>query len=146
MNLINVFTDICSTLPGSPEFSYMGKYEHNSADHLDFTTARVNLFEIEQPGFKFNKNTGNVRDRFPVFIEFLKKSDQDLTAIQRESIIQDMRNLAASFILTIDQSGLFEELPEIIQGVTVRDRYDTNTAGYEMNLILVSYNPMNICV
>ncbi|WP_207425989.1 hypothetical protein [Pedobacter sp. SYSU D00535] len=146
MNLVNAIQSIVATLTGEPHFTYQGKFEHNvKGDDKDYSTANVNLLELEQIGFKKNSSAGGLRDRFPIFIEFVKQVDQNLTAEERRPVIEEMRLLAAEFILAVDESDLFEELPETISGVVVIDRYDVNVAGVEINLVLIANEPMSFC-
>lgn len=147
MNLIDELKLLAERLEGKPVFAYSGKYEHNvDGDDQDYSSGLVNVLEIEQFGFKRNRFTGTTRQRYPLFIEFVVKADQELTATQRNFYIEDMKELAAEYIELLDRSGLFEELPEVIDGIQVVNRYDVNTVGVELNLILVPKEPMQICI
>lgn len=147
MNLIDELKLLAGRLEGKPVFAYSGKYEHNvDGDDQDYSSGVVNVFEIEQFGFKRNRITGTMRQRYPIYIEFVVKADQELTATQRNFYIEDMKGLAAEYIELLDGSGLFEELPEVIDGIQVVNRYDVNTVGVELNLILVAKEPMQVCV
>lgn len=147
MNLIDELKVLAGRLQGKPAFSYSGKYEHNViSDDQDYSSGVVNVFEIEQFGFKRNRFTGTTRQRFPLFIEFVVNADQELTATQRNFILEEMKEMAAEYIELIDGSGLFEELPDVIDGITVVNRYDVNVVGVELNLVVVSKEPMQICV
>ena len=101
MNLINEIEEIVSRLDDNPRFSYMGRYEHNvHADHQDYSTGVVNLFEVEQPGFRINENTGAVRNVYPVFIEFVKLvKDMQVSAVERDVVIREMQDMAGEFLV-----------------------------------------------
>lgn len=143
MTIVDKIKEIAISLPGAPAFSYMGKYEHNANDSLDYSQSRVNLLEIEQPGFVLSP-AGTLRRRYPVFIEFIKMADPDLTAEQRAGIVEEMLMLAERFIAAVSISDI-DIVGDTIQGITIINRYDQNVVGYELNIILLVGMPNTLC-
>lgn len=144
--LVQVLTGYAAQMPGSPAFLYSRKSEQNANDDIDYSNGLINLLEIDQPGFAYNSTNGNLRRRYPCFIQFVKKLEPDTTAADRDSTIEEMMLLVAAFIIKIDKGDLFDKLQPVIPGQAIVNYYDSNVVGAEINLILIPNEPMAICV
>ncbi len=146
MTLVETLQGYAAQMPGNPVFVYKRKSEQNAEDNLDYSNGLINLLEVDQPGFLYNTTTGTLHNRWPCFIQFVKKIEQDSKASDRDAIVQEMSLLAATFIRKIDQEDLFQFVQPVIPGVMLANYYDSNVVGIEINLVLTPNEPMAICI
>lgn len=133
MNLREQIGTIAMALTGNPTFVYGRKSEINcSGDNFEFPA--VVLIEPDQFGFSLNPNTGNVKDTYNVFIQFIDKIVPGEDANYRHPVVEAMRTLCAEFILKLSEADIFLDINANIPGVLVVDEYDVNVAGIEINI------------
>lgn len=124
---------IAMGLTGSPNFIYGRKSDVNiSGDNARLPA--VVLIEPDQFGFTLNPNTGNIKDTYNVFIQFIDQIEMGEDTNYRHPTVEAMRTLCAEFILALSQADVFQDLNTNIPGVLVVDEYDVNVAGIEINL------------
>lgn len=114
-------------------FRYGRKYDENiNGDDAVFPA--IVLLEVDQPGLRINKTTGQVWDRDNIFIQFIDKTVMCEQAIDREEVVSSMKLLAAKFIKELGNSKYFSDFGENINGVLLVDYYDVNVTGIEFNI------------
>lgn len=136
MNLEEQFRELVERMSPQPVFLYGRKHEINvSADNAAFAeTGAIVLIEPDQMGFFKARATGTVRDRYNIFVQFIKPVVMGEDANYRSPTVEAMRTLAAKFIDLLDQSDIFGDLPENLPGFLLVDYYDANVAGIEINI------------
>ena len=106
------------------------------------------VYELETNG-TLNYKNGHFRDNPNVYISFVDKADLDFDGEQTGTFskktfsktfdlpaVQRMKNLMYRFITAVNQSGLFEHLPESIPYSVVYGKTDTNLTGVTINVTL----------
>lgn len=108
-----------------------------SFEFNDWTRANVKLDKKELPtclyllpvsGQLRNKN-GNFRDYPNALIAFLDKVDLDFEGKDNEPTVERMKAYAKKFIQAVNNSGMFESLPEDVAYSVVYDKLDANLTG-----------------
>jgi hypothetical protein len=122
-------------------FSYAKKSEQNiNADDIVFPN--ILLIEPDQFGRKVSLN-GSLRRYTNLFIQFTTRmpDQEDPTkdeigrdANYRNAMIEQMQDLADSFIYAILNDEDFENISEDIRGFPIMEAYDANVFGVEFNI------------
>jgi len=102
---------------------------------FDYKKFPVCLYVLPASGVLSNKN-GNFRDYPNVLIAFLDKADLDFEGEENEPIVERMKTLAKEFVLAVNNSRMFEELPEDINYRTFYDTTDANLTGVGIEIQL----------
>lgn len=126
-------------------FRYGRKSDENiNADSGTFPA--VVLIEPDQFGFTVDPQSGQVRERANVFIQFITLCEMGDQAEARYDSLQLMRKYAAEFIFRLNATNLFQDLAVNYPAVAIVDTYDANVCGVEINLgNLTSTQPERIC-
>ncbi len=145
MNLRTQIESIASQLP-NVAFRYGRRYDENINGDNESYPAIV-LLEPDQFGFRVSTSNGQMYDRYNIFIQFIKNGvEVGEQASARESIVEEMRSLAAQFIVKLNSANIFKDIPENIPGVLIVEAYDANVCGIEINISnLTDTQPRHIC-
>ncbi|MDX3913749.1 MAG: hypothetical protein QHC79_09435 [Pseudosphingobacterium sp.] len=130
-------------LPTQPAFYYMDVFEANANDNMAYP--QVQMLEVESGEFYFHPTSSGVFDRPNMFIRFLDKHDLDHTGVQRDAVIDEMKQLARMFVNMLNQSGNYDWIDRASY-ITVVNAYDTNVSGVEIRFKLIPIVPGGFCI
>jgi len=107
-------------------------YEYNDWSRANITLDNlpfpVCLYVLPVSGQLYNKN-GNFRDFPDAFIAFLDKAEFDFDGKDNEPTVERMKEYAKKFILAVNNSRMFQPLPESIMYRAVYDLLGVNLTG-----------------
>lgn len=94
--------------------------------------------------------TLNVTDRklrdFPnCLLAFVDKTEFDFDGKENDMVLERCKNMAMEFILTCNQSGLFEPISGDVRYSVLYDKLDVNVTGIVLELQLREKQGINLC-
>lgn len=92
----------------------------------------------------------NVTDRklrdFPnCMLAFVDKTDFDFDGKENDKILERCKNFAMEFVLTANESGLFEPIVGDVRYSVLYDKFDVNVTGVVIELQLMEKQGINLC-
>jgi len=102
---------------------------------LDNAALPTCLYLLPDSGNLLNKN-GNFRDYPNVSIAFLDKAEFDFEGEENEPTVERMKDFAKRFIIAVNNSRMFNALPENILYNVVYDKLDVNLTGVVIEVTL----------
>lgn len=110
-------------------------------DKLPFPAA-LNVLPISG---SFNVSARRLRDFPNCMIAFLDKTEFDFDSKENDQILERCKNYAMQFILTANESGLFEPIEGDVRYSLVYDKLDVNVTGVVLELQLKEKNGITLC-
>lgn len=134
MNLKANIEAIVNAMTGPTTFRYGTKHDENiNGDSGDYPA--IVLLEPESGGFDVQPMNGSARDVENTFIQFIDQIVMGEQADNREQVIEAQKSTAVAFIQALNNSNLFQDIAQNgYRWVVIRDYYDANVAGIELNI------------
>lgn len=102
---------------------------------LDNITFPAIVYILPASG-SLNINNGWIKDNQNAMIAFLNKTDFQTTGENNGSVVDDMKDLAKRFFVSLNKTGMFQEIGGLIQYRAVYDMLDVNVAGVTFEIEL----------
>jgi hypothetical protein len=125
MNVEQKIKQIVETIDG---LSYEFNDWSRANVKLDKKALPTCLYILPVSGQLINKN-GNFRDWPNALIAFLDKADFDFEGECNEPTVERMKQFARQFIIKVNNSSMFQPLPENTPYSVVYDKLDVNVTG-----------------
>lgn len=120
----------------------------------NWATANVRLDKLPMPAVlnvlpvsgSFNLTARRMRDFPNCMLAFLDKTDFDFDGKENDEVLERCKNLAMQFILTANESGLFEQIEGDVNYSVVYDKTDVNLTGIVIELQLKEKQGITLCL
>lgn len=93
----------------------------------------------------FNLGRNKLKDFPNCMLAFIDKTDFDFDGKENDVVLERCKNLAKEFILTCNESGLFEPIEGDIKYSILYDKLDVNVTGVVIELQLKEVQGINLC-
>ena len=92
-----------------------------------------------------NVTNRKLRDFPNCMLAFVDKTDFDFDGKENDVVLERCKNLAMEFVLTANESGLFEPITGDVRYSVLYDKFDVNVTGVVLELQLREKNGINLC-
>lgn len=93
----------------------------------------------------FDVRWQQVRDKPETFLAFLSNTELDFDGKKNDNIVEAMKRLAIRFIMTLNQSGYFQQIEGDLPYQVLYDHLDQNVTGIVITPILEEVEGVVIC-
>lgn len=93
----------------------------------------------------FNLSRNKLKDFPNCMLAFIDKTEFDFDGRENDVVLEHCKNLAMEFLLTCNQSGLFEPIEGDIRYSVLYDKLDVNVTGIVIELQLKEVQGINLC-
>lgn len=119
----------------------------------NWATANIRLDKLPFPAVinvlpvsgAFNVTARRMKDYPNCMLAFIDKTDLDFDGTENDAVLERCKNLAMEFILTANDSGLFDPIEGDVPYSVIYDKLDVNVTGIVIEIQLKEKQGINLC-
>lgn len=119
----------------------------------NWATANIRIDKLPLPAVinvlpvsgSFNVTARKMKDYPNCMLAFIDKTDLDFDGKENDAVLERCKNLAMEFILTANESELFDPIEGDVPYSVIYDKMDVNVTGIVIELQLKEKQGINLC-
>lgn len=119
----------------------------------NWATANIRIDKLPLPAVinvlpvsgSFNVTARKMKDYPNCMLAFIDKTDLDFDGAENDVVLERCKNLAMEFILTANESELFDPIEGDVPYSVIYDKMDVNVTGIVIELQLKEKQGINLC-
>lgn len=119
----------------------------------NWATANIRIDKLPLPAVinvlpvsgSFNVTARKMKDYPNCMLAFIDKTDLDFDSAENDVVLERCKNLAMEFILTANESELFDPIEGDVPYSVIYDKLDVNVTGIVIEIQLKEKQGINLC-